>query len=225
MYIPEKSTIQIKGTGRASQAPDTVVMNITISADDRVYAAAMRKGAEKVDELKKSLILFGFDSDALKTSYFDIQPIYRREKHFEYTKTVEESVFSHFDCTQNLKLEFEFDNKKLGLAVEAMINCLAKPEFSIDFTIKDIAAFRDKVLESAAKDARRKAEILCSASGVKLGKLLSIDYSWNELEITNSFRCSDRLMSETPASKPSYNFNPDDVDAEDTVDFVWEIEN
>ncbi|MCD8123982.1 MAG: hypothetical protein LUE23_02965 [Lachnospiraceae bacterium] len=45
-------------------------------------------------------------------------------------------------------------------------------------------------------DAQRKAEILCEASGVKLGQLLNVDYNWGELEIYSNtqYKLSEECM-------------------------------
>ena len=83
-------------------------------------------------------------------------------------------------------------------------------------------AFNDEILRSAARDARRKARILCSASKVKLGKLLDINYSWNELTV----RHEQVLCAECQtAEKAAFDFQPEELKASDTVDFLWEIES
>ncbi|MBR3050741.1 MAG: SIMPL domain-containing protein, partial [Selenomonadaceae bacterium] len=128
--------------------------------------------------------------------------------------------FIGFECRHDLKLTFDLDNDKLNAAVDTIAASLAQPKISIAFTIKNPDAFNDKILKSAARDAQRKAKILCAASGVKLGKLINVDYSWGEIKIQNE--PVDALLA--PPEKSSFNFQPDDIKASDTVDFLWEIE-
>lgn len=115
------------------------------------------------------------------------------------------------------------DSERLAEVMSAIGDCLSKPEISIAFTVKDTQKVRDMVLQSAAEEARRKAEILCKASGVELGDLLRIEYSWIELRV-EKFLDMDWMCAEgCQAPGAAYDFHPEDVEAGDTVDFLWEI--
>ena len=93
------------------------------------------------------------------------------------------SVFAGYDCVHRLKVEFDFDTKRLARALSEISKCIAKPEISIDFTVKDPTAVSEELLKAAVKNARAKAEILCGASGAKLGEPVTIDYNWGELHL------------------------------------------
>ena len=86
--------------------------------------------------------------------------------------------------------------------------------------MKDTAALNDKILKSAAKDARRKPKVLCAASGVTLGKLIDINYSWD------AARAQETIVYGECASvdKNSFDLQPEDINVSDSVDFLWEIE-
>ena len=73
-------------------------------------------------------------------------------------------------------------------------------------------------------NAKRKAEILCEASGVKLGDLIAIDYNWGELDIYSHTRydCCEDALYPMAASK-AIDIDPDDIDVSDTATFVWEL--
>ena len=90
--------------------------------------------------------------------------------------------------------------------------------------MKDATAINEDMLRSAAANAKRKAEILCDASGVTLGELIAIDYNWGELDIYSHTKydyCEDALMA-PPVGAP-IEMEPDDIDVSDTATFVWEI--
>ena len=44
--------------------------------------------------------------------------------------------------------------------------------------MKDATAINEEMLRSATANAKKKAEILCEASGVTMGDLIAIDYNW-----------------------------------------------
>ena len=80
----------------------------------------------------------------------------------------------------------------------------------------------DASLRSATANAKKKAEILCEASGVTMGDLIAIDYNWGELDIYSHTRydcCEDAM----PLMAKSIDIDPDDIDVSDTATFVWEI--
>ena len=213
-------TIHIKGTGTASATPDYIVITLELIAHHMEYANAMRVGAQQVEMLREAVKEAGFSAEDLKTTNFGVDTEYENEEYKEDGRTRYHRIFMGYDCKHSLKLSFDFDNERLEKAMTAIGDCLSKPEVSIAFTLKDKQALRDQILESAAQDAHRKAEILCKSSGVALGELLRIEYSWEEAHISHYF---DMKIQCCEAVAPSYDFHPDDIEAGDTVDFYWEI--
>ena len=218
----EKGTIRIKGTGHAAQAPDQVVLSLTLTAQNKEYSAAMTIGSQQVEMLREAIVEAGFKADDLKTINFDVRAVYENEEYRDGNSKRYREIFVGFECRHDLKMTFDFNNAKLNAAVDTIAASLAQPKISIAFTIKNVDDFSDKLLKSAAKDVKRKARILCAASGVKLGRLLSIDYSWNELTVRHeNILCN--ALEAAPIEKNSFDFQPDEIKASETVDFLWEI--
>ncbi|MCR5834520.1 MAG: SIMPL domain-containing protein [Selenomonadaceae bacterium] len=221
--MPEENRIiNVRGIGHAVQAPDKVVLSLTLTAQNKEYAAALKVGSQQIEMLRESVVAVGFNAEDIKTVNFDVRTIYEDEEYRSGNTKRYRSAFVGFECRHNLQLAFDFDNEKLNAATNAIANCLSQPKISIAFTVKDIAAFNDKILESAAHDARRKAEILCVASGVKLGKLIRISYPCDE-EINRRevvFANQEVLGCSTDTA---FDFQPEDVKADAAVDFIWEI--
>ena len=57
----DKRTIHIRGTGHAAQTPDTVVLSLTLTAQNKEYSAAMKIGSQQVEMLRESIVEAGFD--------------------------------------------------------------------------------------------------------------------------------------------------------------------
>ena len=217
----EKRTIHIKGTGHAAQIPDAVVLSLTLTAQNKEYSAAVKIGSQQVEMLREAIVEAGFKADDLKTINFNVRAVYENEEYRDGSSKRYRQIFVGFECRHDLKLTFDFDNEKLNAAVDTIAASLSQPKISIAFTVKDVDAFSDKILKSAARDAKRKAKILCTALGVNLGKLLEVNYSWSELDIRNeAVLCQECSISE----ENSFDFQPDEIRASDTVDFLWEIE-
>ncbi len=216
----DKRRIHIRGIGTAAQTPDTVALSLTLAAQHNEYAAAMKIGSQQVEMLREAIVDAGFKADDLKTINFNVRAVYESEEYRDGNSKRNRQVFAGFECRHDLKLNFDFDNDKLNRALDTIAVNLAQPKISIAFAVKDTAALNDAILKSAAQDARRKAEILCAASGVKLGRLIDINYSWDDS------RAQETIVYGECASvdRNAFDLQPEDLTASDSVDFLWEIE-
>lgn len=213
-------TITVKGIGAVSVKPDLIVLRLSMETAEYEYDAAMKAAAEKIDFLNKALEAAGFEKKSAKTADFRVRADYDRLNDGKGNYT---SVFMGYKCRHELKIEFDFDTKRLAKALSEISKCIAKPEISIDFTVKDSSAVSGELLKAAVKNAREKAEILCAASGAKLGELLSIDYNWGELHLYSAtdYDVEDKCMMLSAAD--DMDIEPEEIKARDTATFEWEI--
>lgn len=214
-------TITVKGIGRASTKPDYVVISMNLESRDMEYGKAMELAGEHIHSLNDVLSKVGFEKDAVKTTNFNVRTDYdnERDQRGNYKR-----IFRGYVVTHSLRLEFDFNMARLSEALSAIADCLSHPQLSIAFTVKDATEINEEMLRSAAANARRKAEILCKASGVSLGSLIAIDYNWGELDIVSStsYSMADECLA-APMMAKSIDIEPEDIDVTDTATFVWEI--
>ena len=213
-------TITVKGIGAVSVKPDLIVLRLSMETAEYEYDAAMKAAAEKIDFLNKALEAAGFEKKSAKTADFRVRADYDRLNDGKGNYT---SVFMGYKCRHELKIEFDFDTKRLAKALSEISKCIAKPEISIDFTVKDSSAVIGELLKAAAKNAREKAEILCAASGAKLGELLSIDYNWGELHLYSATDYDVEGKCMMPGAADDMDIEPEEIKARDTATFAWEI--
>ena len=215
------NTITVKGIGNVSVKPDWIIVSMKLETENKEYDKTTELAAERITLINESLAKIGFESNSVKTTDFNVRTNYEsvKDKNGNY-----KSVFKGYVCNHRLKVEFDFDTKRLAQVLSAISECLAKPEFSISFTVKDSSAVSGELLQSAARNAKEKAEILCSASGVKLGDLISIDYDWGEISLYSdtNYEVGDCLMAKSECLS-NIDIHPDDIKTSDTATFVWEI--
>ena len=214
-------TITVKGIGKVSARSDYVILEMKLEAKDKQYDKVMDIATKQLTQLKQSLLSIGFEKDAVKTTNFNVYTDYDRYKdeHDNYQR-----VFNGFVCCHQLKLAFDFDLKRLSEVLVTIASCPTHLEFDIVFTVKNPTEINDALLKEATINAKKKAELLCEASGVKLGQLLTIDYNWGELNIYSDtkYKFDGKTFKEFLAI-PSMDIEPDDIDVRDTATFVWEI--
>jgi len=213
-------TITVKGIGAVSVKPDLIVLRLSMETAEYEYDAAMKAAAEKIDFLNKALEAAGFEKKSAKTADFRVRADYDRLNDGKGNYT---SVFMGYKCRHELKIEFDFDTKRLAKALSEISKCIAKPEISIDFTVKDSSAVSGELLKAAVKNAREKAEILCAASGAKLGDLLSIDYNWGELHLYSATDYDVEGKCMMLGAADDMDIEPEEIKARDTATFAWEI--
>lgn len=218
-----RRVITVKGVGSASVKPDYITISMTIESMRKNYNEAMEDAAQRIEKLQEVTIQSGYEKAALKTLSFDVDTRYEIAKDRQGNFKRE---FSGYAVVYRLKLSFDLDNKQLAKVITAISESGAKPEMSIAFTVKNPEKVNEAVLISATQNAKLKAEILCTASGNKLGALLSIDYNWGELNIISRthYEAEDGLVAPLMAKPNTPDVEPDDIDVSDTVTFSWEIQ-
>ena len=213
-------TITVKGIGKASAKPDRVILTMTLETEAKDYEAAMEMAGYHIKNLNNAFLEIGFEAGAVKTTNFNVRTDYDRVKDRQGNY---QSVFRGYEVIHHLKVEFDFDMVRLSQTLSAIAGCLSQPQLSIAFAVKDATAINEEMLRSATINAKRKAEILCDASGAKLGNLIAIDYNWGELDIYSHtrFDCCEEAMA--PMKACSIDIDPEDIDVSDTATFVWEL--
>lgn len=215
-------TITIKGMGQIALKPDLIVISMKMETVDKEYDKTMELSAKRIEALNKALEEIGFKKESILTTNFHVSTRYEsiRDKDGIY-----KNVFKGYDCIHNLKLEFDFSTKILAKVLSKISLCLAKPELSITFTIKDQTKVNEELLKSATKNAKEKAMILSSSSGVTLKDLISINYDFKDISLYSNteYTVENRCMMQAESYLANINIEPDDIKINDTITFVWEI--
>ena len=215
-------TITVKGMGNVKAAPDYIVISMNLESQNNNYDETMELAAKQIDYLNISLEAIGFEKESVKTTNFNVRTDYDsvKDKNGNYKRN-----FNGYICSHRLKVEFDFDTKRLAQTLYAISKCLATPELSIAFTVKDPSAVNKELLRSASINAKEKAQILCEASNVELGTLISIDYNWGVLNIIShtDYMLEEKCMSMPMGAMSDMEIEPDDIEVSDTATFVWEI--
>jgi uncharacterized protein YggE len=214
-------TIIVTGVGSVSEKPDMIRVSIEQKTQAKKYAETMEKASEELEEMRKAVAAAGLDPAELKTGDFGIETRYERRKK-RGTKDEYERYLVGYECWHNLAIEFPNDMERLGKVLSALAACEANPEFSTRFFIKDGEALKNRLLENAVTNAVTRANVMAKAAGVKLGELLTINYSWSRVDVYSETKFAPGVQCLAMAASPS--IEPENVEASDNVTIVWAIE-
>lgn len=215
--------MRVTGRGRISVKPDRIRLMLTLSDVKKDYDKALKEASAKSTELQKAFCGCGFSEEDLKTVNFSVDAEYTgySDKDGNWKQR-----FVGYRFNQMLKIEFPLDNDKLGQILYALAKSGVKSEFRIQYTVSDPEACRNELLGKAVSDAKEKAAVLAEASGVKLGAIQAIDYSFGTMEIYSepvNFRSM--KVAESCCEDTAYGMNivADDIQLDDNVTVSFEI--
>ncbi len=213
-------TITVKGIGTASVKPDFIAITLNIVSKDKEYAKSVEGANKRIELLQSAVVSSGFAKEDLKTLSFNVRTNYEGEtdEHGRYR-----NVFAGYVCRYTLRLSFDMDAKKLAETLTAISNSGADAEFSIKFTVKEPEKISAELLRAATENARQKAEILCAASGVKLGTLLNINYNWTDINVYSASAYTMEMERGAVSAGAVPEFEPEDINSSDSAEFIWEI--
>ena len=73
-------TITVKGIGRATAKPDTVVLSMSLDSRAAEYSKAMEIAAGSISDITQTLMGAGFEKDSVKTTNFNVRTDYENVK-------------------------------------------------------------------------------------------------------------------------------------------------
>ncbi|MBR6222706.1 MAG: SIMPL domain-containing protein [Lachnospiraceae bacterium] len=220
-----KRVIRVTGKGQIKVKPDMTRITITLDGVQPEYADALECSAADTEILKDLMEDMGFKRKDVKTLSFNVDTENEsyRDKDGNW-----KSKFVGYRYDHIVKVEFPSDNKRLGRILYALANNEAlTPDFRFSFFVKDVEGSKNELLGKAVTDAKAKAEVLTKAAGVALQEIISIDYSWGEIDFEYRPMKNSILAEECSLADLSRSYNidiePDDIEISDTVTVVWRI--
>jgi uncharacterized protein YggE len=217
--------IKVTGRGKLSLTPDTVRLRIDLVDQDREYDRAIRSSTQHSQELRDAFTAFGFERSDLKTLSFHVDTEY--ESYQDRKDNSWKQRFLGYKAYHTLKIEFPTERESIGRILSMLTGLSGKPEFHVEYTVKDTEKAKDELLKAAVSDSRHKAEILAEAAGTDLGSIMTIDYSWGVIDfVTRPMnRLAEPAMAYGAAMEDSYEMDiePENIEVEDTVTVIWEL--
>jgi uncharacterized protein YggE len=162
-------TLSLAGEGSASAAPDQATVTSGVTSEgptaSEAVAANSKSMAALIDAFKKA----GIQPADLQTSGFSVQPRYAQPKE----GSGEAPKIDGYEVRNQVTVRVR-DLTKLGAVLDTAVASGSNQIDGVNFGLADPAPVLDKAREAAVADARRKAELIAKAAGVKLGRILAI---------------------------------------------------
>lgn len=161
--------ISVAGVGKSYQAPDVASVSAGVVTQAPTAQAAMSANSRKMNSVIDALKSAGIQSRHIQTSQLSLNPQY------DYSNRKQPRI-TGYQARNTVSARSE-NLDQVGPMLDALIEAGANNINGIQFSIKDAEAAKSEARKEAVKNARRKAEEMATAAGVRLGKILQMSES------------------------------------------------
>ena len=163
---PERETVSVTGTGRASVAPDRAVFTLGVETVAETVEAAIGRNNERVAGVIAALKAAGAEEKEIRTSQFSLVPQQDRRQG-ALPRIVGYQVSNAITVRTGKVVEA---GRLLQAAVKAGVNTAS----SLRLEVSEPAMKTEEALRAAFADARAQALVLAQAAGRPLGRAVKI---------------------------------------------------
>lgn len=166
----DKTEITVNGSGELLVAADTAVVTLGITTQNKDVLEAQNTVNATIERIRMVLIESGIRKEDINTDRLRIYAVY------DYSKDVEQ--LTAYNASSYLAIRTT-DMDMVGTIIDLAFGAGANTLNDIEFSASDTEAASAEALTAAVKDARRKAEIMATAAGLKITGIETITESYS----------------------------------------------
>lgn len=166
----DKTEINVNGNGEVLVAADTAVITLGITTQNKDVLEAQNTVNAAIEKIRTALIENGIKKEDINTDRLRIYAVY------DYSNNVER--LTAYNASSYLAIRTT-DMDMVGKIIDIAFGAGANTLNDIAFSASDTEEASTEALTAAVKDARRKAEIMAAAAGLKITGIESITESYS----------------------------------------------
>jgi uncharacterized protein len=198
-----ENTVYSGADGKFESAPDTAVINFGIAAQESSSEAAYAKASAAAEKMRQALRSNGIDPKSAELGSYSLQPMYD-------WKSPKRKVVG-YRVTTNVTLKLK-DFAKVGALTQALSAIEETENQSVNYTLENMEAAKQKAVEDAFNKARASAATVAKAGGRSLGDLnyASVD-TFEQAPVPMYQMKAARTMAADAAQAPTEEFTPQKI--------------
>lgn len=165
------SKIICNGEGKTTAAPDVVTITLGVETRNVSASAAAAENANLMNSTINALLSAGLMKKDIQTSHYSLTT--QTEENPVSAGTEKNKMPPEFVATNQVTARMNV-SENIGKVLDAATAAGSNNVMGISFDLRDPKPQMDKALANAVNDSRRKAEIMATTAGVKLGKILEL---------------------------------------------------
>ncbi|MDP0927227.1 SIMPL domain-containing protein [Paracoccus onubensis] len=160
------SRLVVSGQGEARVAPDLAEIQLGVTSQAESAAEAMQQNSEQQGAVIDALKEAGIEAANIQTSGLRLNP------RMEYPENGAPTI-NGYEASNMVTIRVT-DVSILGEVLDSIVAAGANQIQGINFQRDDAEETGDEALRSAVEDARRKAEVMAEAAGMRLGPVIAL---------------------------------------------------
>ena len=183
--------ISVSGEGIVEAQPDRATISVGVVTREKNPSEVQNSNARAASSVINSIAALGIERKNISTGNYSFSPVYR---HLENGKNVLEG----YEATNSVTIIV--DNLNLvGKVIDAALSHGANQVNSLNFGLRNKAAYQDEALRLAILDAKRKAEIVATTLGKSIVSVRNVSINSNRVSAPQNYKMA-RAMAEDSAA-------------------------
>ncbi len=192
-------TLWAGGDGKFESAPDTALVQFSISVQQPELKTAYTQAQESAEKIRQTLRNNGLDPKDAEIGSFSMMPVYNWNP---------KRKLMGFQVNSQVTIKVR-DFSKLGPLIDGFSQVDTTDSLSISYTLENIDQAKSKAIEDAYRAAHRNAEALAHAGGRTLGAMSYASVDANEfIPQPRPMMMKAHAASEVAAPSPVEDFAP-----------------
>jgi uncharacterized protein len=159
--------VVVMGEGSIGVTPDYAQVAVGVTTRGKTVKEANDANTKLMAAVTSTLLGFGIAQKDIQTSEFSVQPVYAQQDSHGQQKLDGYNVLNQVSVRIH-------QIEKVGDILDGLVPAGVTDVGNITFLVSDPSKALDAARASAIADARHKAEIYAQASGLQLGRVISI---------------------------------------------------
>ena len=226
--------LTVQGQGSANSEPDVAVFSAGVSTQAETAAAALAENSRKMQGVIDSLKRSGIADRDIQTSNLSINPVYvdperdammaARPTGQPYSPPPPNAErlrrIVGYEVSNNVMVR-QRDLKEFGKVIDTLVAAGANQVNGPNFQLEDQDAAQDQARTAAMKDARKNAELLARAAGLRIVRVVSISEGGGYYRPQPVFRTTAAMNA--PPPPPPAPMQPGEVEINSGVTVLYEL--
>lgn len=165
-------TITVSGQGNAATPPDMATIRSGVTTIAKTAKEALDANSAAMEQIIKTLKARNIENKDIQTSGFSVNPEYRRQQPGQRGGQRTNEIVG-YRVSNNVGVKVR-KLPRLGEILDALVQAGSNQISGVSFSIANPDAITNKARRNAIDDARARAELYAEATGVRVGKVVSI---------------------------------------------------
>jgi len=181
-------TISVSGEGTVEAQPDRATISVGVVTQEKNPSAVQSSNARAASSVINSIVALGIERRNISTGNYSFNPVYR---HTDNGKRILEG----YEATNSVTIIVD-DLSLVGKIIDAALSHGANRVNSLNFGLRDKAAYQDQALRLAVLDAKRKAEVAVAALGKSILSVRSVSINSSHIAAPRNYKMAAAAMED-----------------------------